>query len=166
MGNPILNRTTQKGAALIVSLVILAVMTLIGVTAMSQSGLEALMAGNFQTQTSSRAAAENQLDQAEQSLADIETTPFTYNDYDEDINPVEQLTTAAATSTGDFEDSYIEYLGSRTISGESIVIGRETPRAGAEIHLFRNTALHSNSDNGARRAVQSIYATEQAPTPP
>jgi len=158
----------QQGAALIVSLLILAVMTLIGVTAMSQSGLETLMAGNFQTQTSSMSQAENQLNQAEQSLADIATTAFIYNEYDEDnpVDPVEVLIDdAAASGDGDFMDSYIEYLGPRVITGESITIGRETPRAGAEIYLFRNTALHSNNDNGARRIVQSIYATEQAPDP-
>ncbi|NOX26785.1 MAG: hypothetical protein GXP21_01085 [Gammaproteobacteria bacterium] len=161
-----LDKTKQKGAALIVSLIILTVMTLLGVTAMSQSGLEALMAGNFQTQTNAMSAAENQLNQAEQALADSDSTPFIFNEYDEDINPAEQLTTAALNADGDFRDFYIEYLGPRTISGESVVIGRETPRAGAEIYLFRNTALHSNNDNGSRRIVQSIYATEQAPTAP
>jgi len=177
----------QQGAALIVSLLILAVMTLIGVTAMSQSGLETLMAGNFQIQTSSMSQAENELNKAEQLLADIATTAVTYKkcgkgtnedgeniiedgeniiEYCEDINPVERLIDdAAASGDGDFMDSYIEYLGPRVITGESIVIGRETPRAGAEIYLFRNTALHSNNDNGARRIVQSIYATEQAPDP-
>jgi len=155
-------RTKQQGAALIVSLVILAVMTLIGVTAMSQSGLETLMAGNFQIQTSSMSQAENQLNQAEQSLVDMATTPFTYHEYDEDINLVERLIANEAAS-GDFTNRRIEYLGARVIAGESVVIGRETPRAGAEIHLFRNTALHSNNDNGSRRIVQSIYATEQAP---
>ncbi len=164
MNHSMSSRTKQQGAALVVSLVILTVMTLIGVTAMSQSGLETLMAGNFQTQTSSMSQAENQLTQAEQSLADSATTAFTYNEYDEDINPVEQLI-ANEASSGDFTDSYIEYLGPRVITGESVVIGRETPRAGAEIYLFRNTALHSNNDNGARRIVQSIYATEQAPAP-
>jgi len=154
----------QRGAALIVSLLILTVMTLLGVTAMSQSGLETLMAGNLQLQTSSMSEAENELVKAELALEGIQNTTAIYFDYDENIKPVEVLKGNAGL--GEYQGSYIEYLGPQAVPGESIIIGRETPRAGSEIHLFRTTALHTNSDNGARRAVQSIYVTDETPPAP
>lgn len=157
----------QHGAALVVSLLILAVMTIIGVTAMSQSSLETLMAGNLQLQTRSMFEAENQLSTAEQAVQNSSITAINYRNYDETIDPIEQLLQAEQASIeAEYKDDYIEYLGPRIIPGESVVIGRETPRAGSEIHLFRNTALHRNRDNGSRRLVQSIYATEQPPLPP
>ncbi|MBL1433195.1 MAG: hypothetical protein COB94_007110 [Gammaproteobacteria bacterium] len=179
--------TPQRGAALIVSLLILTVMTLLGVTAMSQSGLEALMAGNLQLQTSSMAQAENALTQSEESVNAMSSnaTPFVFGDptnkddgyyrfdHDEVLNNINVVTQIqSAGSTGGFEalagstpaERYIvEYLGPRIIPGESITIGRETPRAGSEIHLFRNTALSFNNDNGSRRLVQSVFVTAEAP---
>ena len=155
----------QQGAALIISLLMLAVMTIIGVTAMSQSGLETLMAGNLQLQTNSRSVAENQLATAEQAVESSATIQINYFDHDPDIDPIDTLIQSAENNADtEYADNYIEYLGPRAIPGESIVIGRESPRAGSEIHLFRNTALHSNRDNGARRLVQSIYAIQDAPT--
>lgn len=153
----------QDGAALIVALIILAVMTLLGVTAMSQSGLELLMAGNMQTQTHSMSEAENALAASEHALTNSTGAGVDYHDFDEDIDPV-ALLTGQASSRSEFSDSYIEYLGPRTVPGNSIVVGRETPRAGSEIHLFRNTAIYQQGDSGARRLLQSIYVTETVPT--
>lgn len=173
----------QRGAALIVSLVILAVMTLLGVTAMSQSRLETLMAGNLQIQTSSLANAENALTQSENEISNITTDSSTFNFDDtndgiylydranpeNNINPVMQIQSNAGFSTATDsanippERYIVEYLGPRIIPGESIIIGRQTPGAGSQVHLFRNTALSFNNDNGARRLVQSIFVTADAP---
>lgn len=161
------NRSKQQGAALVVSLVILLVMTIIGVTGMNQSALETLMASNLQVQTQSLSSAENQLTAAEISLRDIAITPVAFVDYDENINPILELLNAADAnfdSDGEYTNTYIEYIGPQTVSGESVVIGNNVPTAGGEIYLFRNTAMHSNRDNGARRIVQSVYAIEQDPT--
>lgn len=170
----------QRGAALIVSLLILAVMTILGVTAMSQSGLETLMAGNLQLQTTAMVNSENALNQAEQQVDDIVTDANVFdfdtnNDgfyrFDSDNpnnnpNPITQIQSASGFQTvggGTPPERYIvEYLGPRSIPGESIVIGREEI-GNREVHLFRNTALSFNDDNGARRLVQSIYVTAEAP---
>ncbi|MBL1293325.1 MAG: hypothetical protein COB61_005575 [Thiotrichales bacterium] len=166
MPNKQVNRSKQRGAALVVSLVILLVMTIIGVTGMNQSALETLMASNLQVQTQSLSSAENQLIAAEISLRDIAITPAAFINYDENINPILELLNAADANfdqDGEYTNTYIEYIGPQTVSGESIVIGNNTPIAGNKIYLFRNTAIHSNRDNGARRIVQSVYAIEQDP---
>ncbi|PCH60706.1 MAG: hypothetical protein COC05_03620 [Gammaproteobacteria bacterium] len=158
----------QRGAALIVSLLILTVMTLIGVTAMSQSGLEALMAGNLQLQTSSMSEAENELAKAELALENIQNTAVAYVTYNKDItpeiSPIKELM-KKAESVSEFQDSYIEYLEPQAVPGESIIIGRGTPLDGSEFYLFRTTALHANSDSGSRRIVQSIFVTDEEPPP-
>ncbi len=153
----------QKGAALIISLLLLAVMTLLGVTAMSQSGLETLMAGNLQTSITSLSQAENQLREVEDSLDSSDTIAVPYIAYDELVDPTDLLKTQESGSSGDFIGTVIEYLGPQSLPGESIVIGRETPGTGSEIHLFRNTIMHSNSDNGSQRVIQSIYSVPNEP---
>ncbi len=172
---------TQRGAALIISLLILTVMTLIGITAMSQSGLETLMAGNLQLQTSSMAGAENALSQSEKNINDIvsDNAVFDFDDNTDgfyrfdrgnptnNIDPVAQIQSNSGfeilLNSSPPQRYIVEYLGPRVIPGESIVIGRETPRAGGEIHLFRNTALSFNNDGGSRRLVQSLFVTGEAP---
>jgi len=68
----------QTGAALIVSLLILLVMTLIGVTAMSSSNLEEKMAGNGRDSMLAFEAAEAALRDGENTVNDLVTlAPFT-----------------------------------------------------------------------------------------
>ncbi len=59
---------TQSGAVLIVSLIILLILTVIGVSAMSTSSLEEKMAGNLRDQSVSFQAAESTLSDSEQAL--------------------------------------------------------------------------------------------------
>lgn len=161
-----LQKKNQRGAVLIVSLLILSIMTLIGITAMSQSGLETLMANNLQLQTNSLSQAENQLTITESKLANISNTPVAYTSYDKNINPVSAIQAIAssnASNNNEFAGSYIEYLGPRKLPGESITIGNDLPRSGSEIYLFRNTAMHTSLGNGSRRIVQSTYAINEIP---
>ena len=158
----------QRGAALIISLIILLVMTIIGVAGMSQSGLETLMASNLQLQNQALSAAENQLKATEVALDDIATTPVAFNDFDENINPVELLRQEATVDTnfdanGFFARTYIEYIGPQTLPGESVVIGNDVPDAGGEIYLFRNTTINASNNSGARRILQSIYTIDEDP---
>ncbi len=62
------NRLRQQGAALITSLIILLILTVLGVTAMSGSSLQELMAGNFRDHNLSFQAAESALADAEQAI--------------------------------------------------------------------------------------------------
>ena len=68
MMKPTFKPYQQRGAALITSLVILLVLTVLGVSAMSTSSLEELMAGNLRDQNLSFQAAEAALKDAERYI--------------------------------------------------------------------------------------------------
>ena len=63
------NSNRQRGAALITSLIILLVLTVLGVSAMSTSSLEEMMAGNLRDQNLSFQAAEAALRDGERDIA-------------------------------------------------------------------------------------------------
>jgi type IV pilus assembly protein PilX len=70
-------KQSQTGAALVISLLILLVMTLIGVTAMSSSNLEEKMAGNSRDTELAFEAAEASLRGAENVVSNLATlSPF------------------------------------------------------------------------------------------
>jgi len=68
MRQQIFNSQRQRGAALITSLIILLVLTVLGVSAMSTSSLEELMAGNLRDQNLSFQAAEAALQDGERYI--------------------------------------------------------------------------------------------------
>jgi len=68
-------RKPQQGAALITSLIILLVLTVLGVSAMSTSSLEELMAGNLRDQVVSFQAAESALRDAERMIDALPAPP-------------------------------------------------------------------------------------------
>jgi len=65
----------QRGAVLFVSLIMLLLMTLIGISGMQTSVLEEKMAGNFKDRNMSLQAAESSLRAAEKYLNDTATLP-------------------------------------------------------------------------------------------
>lgn len=71
----ILNTEQQHGAALVTSLIILLVLTVLGVSAMSTSSLEELMAGNLRDQNLSFQAAEAALQDGERYIDGWGGTP-------------------------------------------------------------------------------------------
>jgi type IV pilus assembly protein PilX len=75
MRQQILNFQQQRGAALITSLIILLVLTVLGVSAMSTSSLEELMAGNLRDQNLSFQAAEAALQDGERYIDGWGGTP-------------------------------------------------------------------------------------------
>lgn len=175
-GQPV-SRSEQKGAVLVVSLMILVILTLVGVTAMATSSLEAVMAGNTQLQTRALANAENTLLTAEAAVDNITTTAgaFDWSQTDgyylfdttnpaNNINPL--LETWAFTSqagpTSD-ERYVVEYVGNREIPGESIVVNSGTQTAGSYVYVFRITARSAEANSGALRLVQGIYVSNEAP---
>ncbi len=66
--SPLTSQKRQTGAALVTSLVILLVLTLLGVAAMSGSSLEELMVGNLRDQTIALDAAESALREGERQI--------------------------------------------------------------------------------------------------
>lgn len=68
-------RPGQRGAALVVSLLILTVMTVIGVTGMQSTSLEEKMTGNLRNNSLAFAAAESALQHAEDLLSPARQLP-------------------------------------------------------------------------------------------
>jgi hypothetical protein len=73
-------RKYQRGTALIMSMVILMILTILGITAMGTASLEEKMSGNVQEATRAFQAAESGLSQSFNSAA-YELTGFTTNNY-------------------------------------------------------------------------------------
>ena len=65
--------TTQRGTALVMSLIFLLILTILGVTAMTTSSLQEKMAGNLRDQFMAMEAAESALRAGEQWLLDYRT---------------------------------------------------------------------------------------------
>jgi Tfp pilus assembly protein PilX len=77
-------RHRQRGTALIMSLVILMILTILGITAMSTASLEEKMSGNTQEGTRAFQAAESGLNQALNTAGSLDlnvttTNSFTYS---------------------------------------------------------------------------------------
>jgi len=77
---------SQQGAALVMALVILLILTLLGVTAMGTSSLEEKMAGNIQEATRAFEAGESGLNKAlsEEGTLDINTATTKKYSFDSD----------------------------------------------------------------------------------
>jgi type IV pilus assembly protein PilX len=164
----------QRGAALIVSLIFLLIMTLLGVFALNTSTLETLMAGNNQYQTAALGDAELALasgeDDVEAVVSDTVALEFDtggdhyYNSGDIDPNNLD-WSGFVHNDVGDGQ-YVIEYGGSEPLPGSSTSLGTSTAYgggvAGGDVFVFLVTA-RSESSKGAVRIVQSVYVTEEEP---
>lgn len=74
----------QRGTALIMSLVILMILTILGITAMGTSSLQEKMAGNAQESTRAFEAAESGLIQALNTAGSLSLTSQTQNNFSYD----------------------------------------------------------------------------------
>jgi type IV pilus assembly protein PilX len=152
----------QAGAALVVSLVMLVILTLLGVAAMNGSVIELMMGTNTQLQTRVLANAERALATAEtvtQGLevkADYPETGIYNLQNDGEQNPQAMAwngsDSAQDSSTGD--RYMIEYTGTYSINGNSEAWGAKGTATTVEV--FRVTA-RSEDAKGAVRMVQSIF---------
>lgn len=161
---------SQRGAALIVALILLLVLTILGITALNSSVLQNYMATSYQQQTRTLATAENTLRQAELEIEDIAANGVNTNKDRSAYyaNLVADPTAAFNPADVDIDNwpangFFIEYLGRRIVPGESIVIG-----GGLEdslVHVFRASALERRdpAERGGIRVVQSLYVTVDGP---
>ena len=164
----------QQGAALIMSLVILVILTLLGITSMNTANLQILMTGNAQYQTVALSSAEQAIREAEGIVEQIVTgtlaTPSKSDGYhnlttgDPEVN----LTsfTWPDNETGDatvVNSKYIiEYSGSKSLPPTTYKYINGKPIAGNNVYVFRITA-RTIATRGAVRIVQSIYVTQDSP---
>lgn len=167
--NTTMRTTAQKGSVLIVSLIILLVLTMIGVTAMGTSSLEEKMAGNSRDHELAFQAAEAALTDAQTFIEGIvATTGFT------NVGGLYALTTSPdiqATSTWNSTNSraysatlpntatqprYIIELRPTTGGGEILELNGGGNSAQA-ITMFRITARGTGGTNTAVVILQAFY---------
>lgn len=97
----------QRGMALIMSLVILMILTILGVTAMGTASLEEKMAGNTQEINKAFQAAESGLIQALNTAGSLDLNQETSNDF----------TYAASNSSASVTTKFVEFTPPKRGSG-------------------------------------------------
>lgn len=173
------HRRAQRGAALIVALLLLLVMTILGVTAMNSSTMQGFMSASYQQQTSTLAGVENVLFQGERDVEAIVAggvgTRTHYVNLLADPPPGQFAAGAFSTPWADaatvseaigefsiFGQFMIEYMGEFEVPGESIAEGGAFEDS--KIHIFRVTARGREPRREGLRIVQSLYVTLGAPS--
>lgn len=167
----------QRGAVLILALVVLIILTLLGVSTMSSSGLELRMSGNslektvsFENAEDVRLVAENMVDSivsrmegtTENAREAAVAVGLNKGFYDRTVgsNPaVEAIEFWEETNNymrvGSTGSGYaLEYLGVH-----AVYLNRTDAMAGtndALMHVFRITTIGQGAD-GARTALQAVY---------
>lgn len=168
MNSTHIKHPSQRGAILIVSLLLLLVLSLIGVTAVQTTALEEKMAGNMRNQNLAFQAAEAALRAGENWLAQQSGC---------DTNPCEQVWQLNALNGGDFLDSNwwettsdVQIYDNATLTGiktapqyfveyhsfipDSLNVGNG-PRKGGDI--YRITARGTGGTDNAQAILQSTY---------
>lgn len=175
-------KQTQRGAALIVSLILLLVMTLLGLAAMNSSILQGFMSASQQEQTQRLARAEDFLLEGEFEVEQLVVVGVGVGDTlcggvpccpedtcyrNLEANPTEafdvnSLATAFPGGNTAGGGYLIEYMGQFLVPGESVAEG-----GGFEdsvIHIFRVSARSvPGNERGGLRIVQSLYVTLDGP---
>jgi len=167
----------QRGAVLILALVVLIILTLLGVSTMSSSGLELRMSGNslektvsFENAEDVRLVAENMVDSivsrmegtTENAREAAVAVGFNKGFYDRTVgsNPTVEAVefweeTNNYMQVGSTGSGYaLEYLGVH-----AVYLNRTDAMAGtndALMHVFRITTIGQGAD-GAHTALQAVY---------
>jgi type IV pilus assembly protein PilX len=166
---------SQHGVSLVVALVMLLVLTLIGVSSMNTAIVELKMAGSMQQQGLALNRADELLRVGEEDVVTIVNTPAAFDfaaagdGYyvaadNIDVNNIDWSGQGLNTIQGaTANDVYIsEYLGAKTIPGESVKIGTDGRIIGGAVHTFRITS-RSTTGKSALRLVQSVYVSLSPP---
>ncbi|MCH6566595.1 MAG: hypothetical protein IH811_12100 [Proteobacteria bacterium] len=166
----------QKGISILVTMVMLLVMTLIGVSSMKTAIVELKMAGSMQQEGLALNRAEEALRVGETNVDAIIADPAAFDfaavgdSYyvNADAVAVQQIDWAAQGITSqqagaNAGDVYVtEYLGAKAIPGESTKISTDGKIIGGFVHTFRITTRSATGKN-AVRLIQGIYVSDNAP---
>lgn len=161
----------QYGLALIMSLVILLVLTLLGVTSMNTSNLQTLMTSNSQYQTSALNSAEEVMASAQDTVnahiaSGSTTKPTGYYYIGATAENEIDLSTFNwdGTNVGTVGSAkyIIEYTGDTTINAASLAWRQSRGIAGDTVSVFRITA-RAPASRGAMRYVQTVFVTIDSP---
>lgn len=169
----------QHGAALVISLIILLVMTLIGVSSLQTTTFEEKMTGNIRDKAMAFEAGEAALREAETFIEDnIETLgDFDSNGtdglYNKDIEKIWEQVDWEGTDSGNTNDALtsttipgtatapkyvIQHYASYTLEADQYNLDNYGQGTGAgEIHMFRITVRGTGGSNNAVAILQSTY---------
>lgn len=169
------NATAQTGAVLVVSLLILSVMTLIGVTGLQSTTLEERMAGNLRDGNLAFQAAEAALRDAEdfvEDLGNISNFNGAAGLYGEDDADPDYLDAASwsATSSKPYLGSamdllstqpryIVKHVGLIEQAGRTLNLDGYGDNNGGDgdVQIFRITARGTGGSDTARAIVQAQY---------
>ena len=163
----------QQGAALIMALVILVVLTLLGIGSMNTASLQILMTGNSQYQTVALSTAEQTVREAELLVDGIvagAAPPSKADGYHNvaggdaeiDLSNFTWPANETADSAQAGSNYIIEYSGQKSLPPTTFKYINGNPIAGDNVYVFRITA-RTLASRGAVRLVQSIYVTLSSP---
>ena len=162
----------QHGAALIMSLVILVILTLLGIASMNTANLQLLMTGNAQYQTVALSRAEQVIREAEAVVNAIVSgvTPAITDGYHNrsgiaalDLTNFNWPDNQTGDSTLVANSKYIiEYSGDKPLPSTTFKFINGKPIIGDKVSVYRITA-RTLATRGAVRLVQSIYVTLNSP---
>ena len=163
-----LNRSQQHGAALLISMIILLVMSLIILQGARSANLEILIGNNSRHAAEALMQAEDSAVSGEQMLelnyAGAPTGNYGGNEDDGvfvvgqiDINTVNWDELAAQHETGDgtHREYIVEYVGPAAATGGSLSVGAGA--ASTTRYIYRISG-RGEAGNGGARVVQTIYA--------
>jgi type IV pilus assembly protein PilX len=170
-------RLSQRGAALVVSLILLLIMTIVGVTAMNSARLEVSMAGLVQQEEVVFRGAERTLSAAE---VYIEDKKGAFDDAVEghylaeepnldlsqrDWTSIDRLDDEDIEELAENDTVIVEYMGVMTLPGSVQNEGGDAPIAGEQVKVYRIT---SRSDTGGKavRIIESVYTKMYNPMAP
>ena len=165
------NRSKQKGMAMIISLIMLLLMSLIIIQGARSANLELLVGNNAQNTAQallraedSAVAGENmiELNMSGAPTVDLSLDPDDglYVVGDIDIHSVDWVEYGSeVVGSGDSYREYIvEYLGPFAAAGGSLSVGAG---AGSTIRYIYRVSGRGSSGLGGARVVQTIYATAE-----
>lgn len=162
--------SSQRGAVLAIVLILLLVVTLIGVTTMSSSGVQTFLARNNFFKETSFQNAESSVRVGEANWSASLSTCLAAGDCSTDVYPamIDDMSSfdwsgAADAKNSDNTITYgkytVEFLGKRPVAGES----------DKEMWIYRVTARGLGPNDKAMTRVQTIYRkcvkTDGAPCP-
>ena len=147
-----INHKEGEGAVLIISLIMLLLLTIIGVTAIQTTSLEEKMAGNMRDQNLAFQAAESALRVGETETATIAASDF----YTGSTNPLSDINWAIA-SVRAYKANALYIIESPTITyGFGYEAG--TPSSSAQTNYwYRITARGTSGTGNAIVILQSIF---------
>jgi type IV pilus assembly protein PilX len=168
----------ERGAALVVSLVLLLIMTIIGISAMNGARLEVSMAGMMQREEVALRGAERTLTTAERYTENMigafdDVARGHYMPEDElDVSDtvwsepdIVSLVQSDVPELSLDDEFVVEYLGEMTLPGSTLNDGGDAPIPGDKVNAYRITT-RTETDGKAVRIVESIYTKLYNPMAP